>query len=157
MTTNNRPIGPAVTPTPWLDRLSMLGAELRPDWDRPGIRAALARVSDRPLCDVAQALIGACARVDQRTPAVIALDGPHWRNLNTPAAVDDVDAQPVPPALRCEVCDQPADRCAELNARVAPEHRHAFTARRRRHDRTGTRLAPPRPKNPRNHEHRKES
>lgn len=72
------PIGPQRTPAEWTARLASLVHTIRPDWQEPGIRAALAKVADRPLLDVAVAAVAACRRLDQRTPAVIACDGAHW-------------------------------------------------------------------------------
>lgn len=71
--------GPATTPQEWLPRLASLAHAIRPDWDEQGIHAQLRKVSDRPLVDLAAATIDVCRRHDQRTPKVIALDGPHWR------------------------------------------------------------------------------
>ena len=73
-----QPIGPTCVGTAWVQRLASLVHELRPDWDEPGIRSALSRVADRPLIDVTAAAVAACRRIDQRSPGIIALDGPHW-------------------------------------------------------------------------------
>ena len=73
-----QPIGPTYVGTAWVQRLASLVHELRPDWDEPGIRSALSRVADRPLIDVTAAAVAACRRIDQRSPGIIALDGPHW-------------------------------------------------------------------------------
>ena len=73
-----QPIGPQVASGEWVARLASLVHTIRPDWQEPGIRSALAKVADRPLLDVALAALAACRRIDQRTPAVIACDGDHW-------------------------------------------------------------------------------
>ena len=73
-----QPIGPQVASGEWIARLANLVHTIRPDWQEPGIRSALAKVADRPLLDVALAALAACRRIDQRTPAVIACDGDHW-------------------------------------------------------------------------------
>jgi hypothetical protein len=53
---------------------------LRPDWDVPGIVAALGQVRDRAVAgEVAVAAIRAATDHGNRTPAVIAMDGKHWR------------------------------------------------------------------------------
>lgn len=78
----SQPIGPQAVTGEWVTRLANLVHEIRTDWQEPGIRAALAKVADRPLLEVAAAALAATGRVDQRTPAVIALDGEHWRILN---------------------------------------------------------------------------
>lgn len=68
--------------------IAYLAAVVRPDWDRPGIEAALQRID--PTIDVAAMTHAAmtCAelRRDQRTPAVIATPGPHWAPFPSPAA-----------------------------------------------------------------------
>ena len=71
--------GPDTTTTHWIKRLATLIHEIRPDWAEPGIASALTKVADRPLADVAIAAIqAATTRTDQRTPAIIAMDGSHW-------------------------------------------------------------------------------
>ena len=62
--------------------LAYLVHHIRTDWDQPGIAAQLAKLHDRPLAAVALAAITAAAtRPDQRTPAVIASAGSHWRDF----------------------------------------------------------------------------
>ena len=71
--------GPDTTTTHWIKRLATLIHEIRPDWAEPGIASALAKVSDRPLAEVAVAAIkAATTRTDQHTPAIIAMGGSHW-------------------------------------------------------------------------------
>lgn len=61
--------------------LATLVATLRPDWGIPGVRAALHQARHRaPAHELAIAAIR-CTRGDARTPAVIAMDGPHWVGL----------------------------------------------------------------------------
>ena len=63
--------------------LAHLVAALRPGWDVAGIRSALSSARHRaPAHELAIAAIR-CTQGDARTPAVIAMDGPHWR---TPGA-----------------------------------------------------------------------
>ena len=53
---------------------------IRPEWDRPGVERVLNRI-DTDLPSLAHAAIAAAStRRDQRTPAVIAMTGPHWTN-----------------------------------------------------------------------------
>ena len=73
-------------------------------WDRPGIEATLAKLDDQPLAAVAVAAINAAAtRPDQRTPAVIAASGSHWRDFPrheptpTPEAYRQEPVNPAPP------------------------------------------------------------
>lgn len=78
-TTNTTTPGPTTVSTTWADRLAALVAELRTDWDAPGVRSTLLKVADRPLGVVAAAAItAAMTRHDQRSPAIIALEGAHW-------------------------------------------------------------------------------
>lgn len=60
--------------------LAYIVAAIRPDWDRPGIQTQLARLD--PAVSLAAvthaAIVAAATRPDQRTPAVIAMTGPHW-------------------------------------------------------------------------------
>ena len=89
--------------------LAYLVANIRADtggtpWDRPGIEAILAKLDDRPLAAVAIAAINAAAtRPDQRTPAIIAGNGAHWREsprdqpTPTPDAYTQEPINPAPP------------------------------------------------------------
>ncbi len=55
---------------------------IRPDWDVPGIAAALHRARHRaPVDELATAVIRFSRRDDLRTPAVFADDGTHWMGL----------------------------------------------------------------------------
>jgi hypothetical protein len=55
---------------------------LRPDWDVPGIAAALHKARNRaPVDELAHALVRFASRTDLRTPAVFAEDGTHWMGL----------------------------------------------------------------------------
>ena len=82
--------------------------ELRPDWGKPGIHAALERAHhDTPdLRAVAHAAITATLRDDQRTPAIIALPGQHWDcETNRGATLPPrprILTEPMPPPLPAE-------------------------------------------------------
>lgn len=53
---------------------------IRGDWDKPGILDALAKARDRAdVHDLAIAAIRASLNAKARTPAVIGMDGAHWR------------------------------------------------------------------------------
>ena len=58
--------------------IAQLVARIRPDWDTHGNTVALAKHPDQSL-DVLtlQALIAAVTRTDQKTPAILGLDGDH--------------------------------------------------------------------------------
>ena len=66
----SQPIGPQHTPTEWTARLASLVAAIRTDWDETEIRAALRKLADRPLIDVAAAALAACRRLDERKPII---------------------------------------------------------------------------------------
>lgn len=80
------------------DHLAALVHRTRLDWDTPGIKAALWKVRDRPLALVAYAAVRAAQTASNKTPAVIALDGPHWR---APTAAEL--PTPIPPR-KCPTC-----------------------------------------------------
>jgi hypothetical protein len=87
--------------------LTHLIARLRPDWDRAGIAAALAKHPDQALDVLAvQALIAATTRADQRTPAVLGLDGDHATRARVALSLPQVTPLPPPadPVPRCDVC-----------------------------------------------------
>lgn len=64
---------------PQAQALAAFIGTIRPDWDAQGVMAALAKAKDRgTVTEVAHAAIAAAANRLNRTPAVIALSGPHW-------------------------------------------------------------------------------
>ena len=95
------------------DNLAHLVAAIRPDWDHAGILAALTKVRDRELPDVVHAAVRAASDSGNRTPAVIAMVGPHWQ-----AATQN--RTPQPPRLndRCRVHLGPASNCPGCRADV---------------------------------------
>ena len=84
---------------------------IRPDWDTPGIIAALSRSRDRAdTWQVAIAAITAAADNTNRTPAVIPLAGKHWQTATT--GTSPVISARTP---RCQVYGHegyPAHNCA---------------------------------------------
>ena len=68
------------------DPLAVILAALRPDWQMPGIMAALAdqKLRDKPPAAVIVAAVRAAANSKVRTPAVIAMDGEHWQEPAAP-------------------------------------------------------------------------
>lgn len=104
---------------------------LRPDWDKPGIEDALGRArrrADAPT--LAIAAIRAATSAKNRTPAVIGMDGEHWRTP-VPARVPHYAPKP------SEECDrhpgQYADACSGCAAdRLVGDE---LAARRRTTDR----------------------
>jgi hypothetical protein len=93
------------TPHPTLFAIAELIHQLRPDWDKPGLLTHLdtarLRVSVTP-ADLAIAAVKAADNPANRTPAVIPLDGEHWREHNRPLTT------PQPPPM-CKTCHQPHD------------------------------------------------
>ena len=80
--------------------LTALVQSLRPDWDRPGVADAIWKARDKgSAIDVCAAAVKACV-LSNRTPAVIPLDGNHWREsvaaVGRPRAADK--------ASHCESC-----------------------------------------------------
>lgn len=118
MTTANPPIATAED----RNALSWLVNRIRPDWDRKGIESALAKHACQTL-DVlaAQALIAAVTRTDQRTPAVLGLDGDHTNRARV-----SLGAQPVTPSAptgpeagaECATCGVRRYRHAGLSIRI---------------------------------------
>ena len=119
MTTANAPIATAE------DRsaLSWLINRIRPDWDRKGIESALAKHPCQVLDVLAgQALVAAVTRTDQRTPAVLALDGDHANRARVA-----LGAAPVTPSAptsseaggECAVCGVRRYRHAGLSIRIS--------------------------------------
>lgn len=89
--------------------------ELRGDWDTHGVLDAIGKARDlAPGPDLACAAIRAASLASNRTPAVIGMDGPHWRGttaaprFETPAKADT-----------CSVCYQRRDVC---RSRWAGDH-----------------------------------
>lgn len=88
--------------------LAHIVACIRPDWDRHGIAAALAKHPCQELDVLAmQALVIAVTRSDQRTPAVLALDGDHTNRAR--AALSRPQVAPSAPGTfklgpECDVC-----------------------------------------------------
>lgn len=97
--------------------------ELRGDWDEPGLVDQISKAAIMASAPaVAIAAIKAAASAKNRTPAVIPLDGEHWR-------VTAADAKPVRRHYErhelCQVCNNPEPRCRQLSA--LPNDGHPFT------------------------------
>lgn len=119
--------------TKTFDLLVDLTRTIRPAWDRPGVQAAvkasLARELQPTLAELAYALIRCAENPSISTPAVIALDGPHWKKTQHVEPLEpirarkcqrcsdfhqpDVDCEPVVPK-RTTRTSQRAAECREL-------------------------------------------
>lgn len=73
---------------------------IEPRWDEQGVYASIGKAQDRgtPL-DIAAAAIAAAKETTNRTPAVIAMDGPHWASRARQGAT----AVPTAAQERCPV------------------------------------------------------
>lgn len=101
---------------------------LRPEWDAPGVLAAIGEARDvGPAPMVAIAAIRAATTPTNRTPAVIPMEGAHWRtDPGSPAA-----RFPDPgPDRRCSICSEREDVC---RSRWATDHAFESAARARQH------------------------
>ncbi len=72
------------------EALATFVRQLRPDWDHPGIVAAIGRCKREPLSEIAVALIRLAENGRARTPALLPGHGRHWAN----ASIDDGPAGP---------------------------------------------------------------
>lgn len=89
--------------------------ELRGDFDRPGIEYALGQARGMAESfDLAHAMIEVARSAHNRSPAVIAYDGPHWRRATTPPR-----QQTPSKADTCSICYQRKDTCRD---RWADDH-----------------------------------
>ncbi|GII98369.1 hypothetical protein CLV28_0694 [Sediminihabitans luteus] len=90
--------------------LAALVSTIRPAWGAAGVLAALADARHRgTAAELAHAAITAATTPEARTPAVIAMDGPHWHTTHHPASSTDYDRCTQPghgsfPAWNCGAC-----------------------------------------------------
>ena len=109
-----------------LRAIAHLVARVRPEWHQTGVMAVLRDCPDDKLADTAiAALICARDRNDQMTPAVIALDGAHWR-IGARVS-DDPDAKPaLTPSTRCGTCYRSREGHDHANSLVDATAQHAW-------------------------------
>jgi hypothetical protein len=82
-------------------------ATLRPDWDTPGIEDALGRARELAPCgDLAIAAIKAAGNPAARTPAIIGMEGPHWRGA------EHKPQRRFEASRVCAICSQSPEECA---------------------------------------------
>lgn len=91
--------------------LTALIESLRPDWQRPGIADAIWKAREKgDAIEVCVAAIRGCV-ISNRTPAVIPLDGNHWRD--TAATLVSKRAAAADKAVHCE-------RCGIVHTKLSP-------------------------------------
>lgn len=89
------------------DALTALLATLRPDWDKPGIWAAVSKAKDvAPTRDLCVAAIKASGLATNRTPSIIGLEGPHWRGSDHAPKLPEI-----PPEEKCSICSRRKGSC----------------------------------------------
>lgn len=107
--------------------LTYIAIACRPDraptWDETGTAAAITRVRERTLPEVALAVIRAASDRDCINPGVIPSNGSHWQEqLKPPKWTPEL----LEPVERCSVCTKSAALCAST-PRFADDD-HTFTA-----------------------------
>ena len=122
-----------------LRAIAHLVARIRPEWHQPGVMAVLRDCPDDKLADTAiAAIICARDRTDQRTPAVIALDGTHWAAASVQPETPRLD-----PRQRCGICYRDQAGHDQAEALVPIEYRHDWITET---DHRRQRTAAPRPR-----------
>lgn len=103
--------------------LAFLINQIRPDWDESGVLVTLRKCASAPLEQLAVAAIHAAAfRTDQRTPAVIALDGEHWQALDRGRGQTASNNSPAPSGPQCDICGKVERQCRALAAKAGDLH-----------------------------------
>lgn len=104
--------------------LAFLAHELRPDWDEHGVAVILRGCSEKPLAQVAAAVLH-CAthRTDQRTPACITRPGEHWSALDRMAGLEGTTRAPdAQSGSQCRVCGRPEQGCRIAASKSGDDH-----------------------------------
>ena len=111
--------------------------QLRPDWDHPGIVAALraAQAHGTP-AEVAAAACRLASNLKLRNPGMLSQPGAHWRapaegGPTVSVVVTRCGEHPEHPAARCPECPSPADVARVDHAARAAEVRAALRATKR--------------------------
>lgn len=94
-----------------------------PTWDEAGVMAAIAKVHDRALPEVALAVIRAAADREAKTPGVIPTEGSHWQEQLKPPLFRP---QPYAADRFCHICGQPVEghRLVDHKPQSAAEYAH---------------------------------
>ena len=100
------------------EALATFVRQLRPDWDHPGIVAAIGRCKREPLSEVAVALIRLAENGQAKTPALLPEPGRHWNR----AALDDRPAGPNTRNLdMCPDHGNPRRDCLDCRRETGPD------------------------------------
>ena len=87
------------------EALATFVSRIRPDWDHPGIVAAITKAGQLGTpAEIGTALCRLAGNVELRTPAILAGPGPHWHDTSVAARVwpDMCPTHPHVPLYRCE-------------------------------------------------------
>jgi hypothetical protein len=110
--------------------LTELAAAIRPHgarrWDKPGIYAAIGKVRDMNLADVAMAVIRAADDRSLETPGAIGNpSAPCWadKRIDRPQPITPYD-----PLATCGVCGKDEGHCRRTEERLPVDIRHEFTS-----------------------------
>jgi len=88
--------------------IAHLVSRMRPDWDTHGNTVALAKHPDQSLDVLAlQAIIAAVTRTDQKTPAILGLDGDHTQRARVALSKPQVTPRPLTTAEYGGECGYP--------------------------------------------------
>ena len=100
------------------EALATFVRQLRPDWDHPGIVAAIGRCKREPLSEVAVALIRLAENGQANTPGLLPEPGRHWNR----AAIDDRPAGPNTRNLDlCPDHGNPRRDCLDCRRETGPD------------------------------------
>lgn len=92
--------------------LARLLHELRADWDVEGVHRFVMIARDKGSGpEVAVAAIRAASNPHNRTPAVIPMDGEHWRTPVTAGRATTPRPRPLLPEERCRTCNRSEAEC----------------------------------------------
>lgn len=97
--------------------------EIRGDWDQHGIVAAIAPVRNLSLADVVVAAVLAATTPSNRSPAIIAMAGEHWRDLRS-AGTWNAERHPSAAGTNalCRHCCRPWAHCQSATAQALDPH-----------------------------------
>lgn len=98
---------------------------IRPDWTEAGIMAQLVKLKSRDPEAVRIACMHAAQnRSDQRTPAILSMDGTHWDGTKYGQRPTPISSNNGPKQPRCEICGRSRNAHDTAESKVTAEHRH---------------------------------